>query len=93
MRLLSRYLLGQLLAPFLFSLGALTGMLMLNQIAKRFGDLVGKGLPADVITEVLLLFLPFIVALTLPMAVLVSVLYGFSHLAADNEITAMRATG
>ena len=93
MRLLSRYLLGQLLGPFLFSLGALTGMLMLNQIAKRFGDLVGKGLPADVITEVLLLFLPFIVALTLPMAVLVSVLYAFSHLAADNEITAMRATG
>jgi lipopolysaccharide export system permease protein len=93
MRLISRYLLGQLLAPFLFSLGALTGMLMLNQIAKRFGDLVGKGLPADIITEVLLLFLPFIVALTLPMAVLVSVLYGFSHLAADNEITAMRATG
>lgn len=93
MRLISRYLLGQLLAPFLFALTALTGILMLNQIAKRFGELVGKGLPADVITEVLLLYLPFIVALTLPMAVLVAVLYGFSHLAADNEITAMRSTG
>ena len=50
MRLISRYLLGQLLAPFLFALTALTGILMLNQIAKRFGELVGKGLPADVIT-------------------------------------------
>ncbi len=93
MRLFSRYLLGQLLAPFCFALGALTGMLLLNQVAKRFGDLVGKGLPSDVIVEVLLLFLPFIIALTLPMAVLVAVLYGFSHLAADNEITAMRAGG
>jgi len=93
MRLLSRYLLGQLAAPFLFALGALTGMLLLNQIAKRFGDLVGKGLPPEVISEVLMLYLPFIVALTLPMGVLVAVLYGFSHLAADNEITAMRANG
>jgi lipopolysaccharide export system permease protein len=31
--------------------------------------------------------------MTLPMAVLVAVLYAFSHLAADNEITAMRASG
>lgn len=93
MRLLSRYLLRQLAGPFTFALSALTGLLLLNQVAKRFGDLVGKGLPRDVIIEVLLLFLPFIVALTLPMAVLVAVLYGFSHLAADNEITAMRATG
>ncbi len=93
MRLLSRYLLRELAGPFLFSLGALTSMLLLNQVAKRFGDLVGKGLSASVIAEVLLLSLPFIVALTLPMAVLVAVLYGFSHLAADSEITAMRASG
>lgn len=93
MALLSRYLLRQLAAPFLFALAALTSMLLLNQIAKRFGDLVGKGLPPGVIAEVLLLSLPFIVALTLPMAILVAVLYAFTHLAADNEITAMRANG
>jgi len=33
------------------------------------------------------------VALTLPMAVLVAVLYGFSQLGADSELTAMRANG
>jgi lipopolysaccharide export system permease protein len=93
MRLLSRYLVRQLVAPLLFALGALTGMLLVNQVAKRFGDLVGKGLPASIIAEVLLLSLPFIVALTLPMAILVAVLYAFSHLAADNEVTAMRANG
>jgi lipopolysaccharide export system permease protein len=42
---------------------------------------------------VFLLCLPFIIAMTLPMAVLVAVLYTFSHLAADSEITAMRASG
>jgi lipopolysaccharide export system permease protein len=93
MRLLRSHILRSISGPFLFSWGALTGMLMLNQLSRRFGDLVGKGLPAGVITEVLLLFIPFIVALTLPMAILVAVLYGFSQMGIDNEITAMRASG
>jgi lipopolysaccharide export system permease protein len=92
-RLLSRYLLRQLAAPFLFALGALTSLMLLSQVAKKFGALVGKGLPWGVIGEVFALSLPFIIAMTLPMAVLLAVLYAFSHLAADNEITAMRASG
>ncbi|MBA3658459.1 MAG: LptF/LptG family permease [Gemmatimonadales bacterium] len=93
MRLLSRYLLRQLAAPFLFALVAQTSLMLLSQIAKKFGALVGKGLPWGVIAEVFALSLPFIIAMTLPMAVLLAVLYTFSHLAADNEITAMRASG
>jgi lipopolysaccharide export system permease protein len=92
-RLLDRYLLRQLAAPFLFALAAQTSLMLLSQVAKKFGALVGKGLPWTVIGEVFLLSLPFIIAMTLPMAVLLAVLYTFSHLAADNEITAMRASG
>jgi lipopolysaccharide export system permease protein len=93
MRLLRRHLLRTLAGPFAFAWIAQTGMLLLNQLSRRFGDLVGKGLPGGVIAEVLLLFIPFIVALTLPMAILVAVLYGFSQMGADNELTAMRANG
>lgn len=93
MRLIRRHILHALTGPFIFAWTALTGMLMLNQLAKRFAELVGKGLPAGIIVEVLLLFIPFIVALTLPMAVLVAVLYAFTTMGSDNEITAMRAGG
>jgi len=93
MRILSRYLVTTMLAPFVFSLVALTGMLLLNHISRALPDLVGKGLGARVIVEALTLSLPFIIALTMPMATLVAVLYGFSHLAADSEITAMKANG
>ena len=93
MRLLNRYFLRQLTAPFFFALAAQTSLMLLSQVAKKFGALVGKGLPWTVIAEVFLLSLPFIVAMTLPMAVLLAVLYTFSHLAADNEITATRASG
>ena len=93
MRILEKYLLRQLVVPLGFAFMALTGFLLLNQIAKRFGELAGKGLPWSVIGEVFLLSVPFIIAMTLPMAIMVAVLYALSHLAADNEITAMRASG
>src|SRR2546422_1008426 len=92
-RTLTRYLLRQHLAPLGFALTALTGLMLLQQIAKQFGNLVGKGLPWGVIIEVFVLSIPFIVAVTLPMAVLVAVLHAFTRLAADNEITALAASG
>src|SRR2546429_747127 len=92
-RTISRYLLRQHVAPLGFALAALTSLMLLNQIAKQFGSLVGKGLPWSVILEVFVLSIPFIVAVTLPMAVLVAVLHVFTRLAGDNEITALQASG
>ena len=93
MKLLSRYVLREHVPPFVFALAALTGLMLLNQVARQFGQLVGKGLPWTVILKVFALSVPFIVAMTLPMAVLVAVLYAFVRLGADNEITALRASG
>lgn len=93
MKILTRYLLRVHVGPFLFALFTLTSLLFVNTIARRFPEMAGKGLPAVVILQVCWLSLPHIVALTLPMAVLVAVLYAFSQLAADNEITALKASG
>ena len=93
MRVLSKYLLRQLALPFLFGLLALTGVMLLNLIGRKFGSLVGKGLPWSVIGEVFLLSVPFLLAMTLPLAVLAATLYAFSQLASDSEISAMRAGG
>ncbi|MBC7896638.1 MAG: LptF/LptG family permease [Cytophagaceae bacterium] len=81
------------MGPLLFAVSALTSLMLLNYIAKQLGNLVGKGLGWEVIFEFFILSLPFTVAMTLPMAVLVSVLYAFSRLASENEITAMKANG
>jgi lipopolysaccharide export system permease protein len=93
MRILTRYLLKSHVGPFVFALVTLTGILFVNTIARRFEELAGKGLPVTVILEVFALSLPHILALTLPMAVLVATLYAFSQLAADNEVTALKAGG
>jgi lipopolysaccharide export system permease protein len=62
-------------------------------VGKNIGQLVGKGLSPRVIVEFFALSIPLTVALTLPMAVLVATLYAFSRLAAENEITALKASG
>ena len=92
-KIITRYILKEHIGPFVFALSALTSLLLLQYIARRFGDLVGRGLSWQVITEFFLLSVPFTVAMTLPMAVLVSVLYAFTRLASENEITALKAGG
>ena len=46
MRILSRYVLRQHIAPFTFAVSALTLLMLLDQLAKQFHKLVGKGLGA-----------------------------------------------
>jgi lipopolysaccharide export system permease protein len=92
-KILHKYVLKEHIGPLVFALTALTSLLLLQYIAKRFGDLVGKGLPWTIIAEFLGLSIPLTVALSMPMAVLVSTLYAFSRLASENEITAMKAGG
>jgi len=93
MAILIRYLVRSHIGPFLFSLTLLTGLLFLNTVAQRLDQLIGKGLPWTVLVQFAVLALPHTVALTLPMSVLVAVLYAFSDLTAENEITAMTGGG
>jgi lipopolysaccharide export system permease protein len=93
MAILIRYLIRSHIGPFLFSFTLITGLLFLNTITQRLDQLVGKGLPWTVLAQFALLALPHTVALTLPMSVLVAVLFVFSDLTAENEITAMTGGG
>ena len=93
MKILNRYVLKEHFGPFVFAVTALTSLMLLQYIARRFGDLVGKGIGWDVILQFFALSIPFTVAMTLPMAVLVAVLYAFSRLGAENEVTAFKAGG
>ncbi|HET7322018.1 MAG TPA: LptF/LptG family permease [Longimicrobiaceae bacterium] len=93
MKVLTRYLLRSHIGPFLFAFFALTGVVLINTLAQKMADLAGKGLPMHLFVEFFMLSLPANVALTLPMSVLVAVLYTFSSMAEENEITALKASG
>ncbi len=92
-RILSWYAFREHLGPFVFALTIFTFIMLMNQVARQFQQLAGKGLGADVILEVFMLSVPLTIAVTIPMATLVATMAAFGRMAGDNEITAIQANG
>ncbi|MBI4418052.1 MAG: LptF/LptG family permease [Ignavibacteriales bacterium] len=93
MLILWRHILRAHAVPFIFSVLILMAIFLLQFIMKFMDQLVGKGLSAGVIVEVIALNLAWMVVLAVPMSVLVATLMAFGGLSSSNEITAMRAGG
>jgi Predicted permeases len=93
MFLLSRYFIREMIMPFFFSLLMITFLLFINFLLRAVDRFLGKGLEILTILEYLFLNLAWIIALSVPMAVLLSTLMTFGRLSEDNEINAMRASG
>ncbi|MBI1804019.1 MAG: LptF/LptG family permease [Ignavibacteriae bacterium] len=90
---LSFHILRAHIGPFFFALFTIMFIFLLQFLMKFADDLVGKGLSWWIIGELMALSLAWMVVLAVPMAVLVSTLMAFGNLSAQNEITAMKATG
>ncbi len=82
-----------MIMPFFFSLLMITFLLFINFLLRAIDRFLGKGLEILTILEYLFLNLAWIIALSVPMAVLLSTLMTFGRLSEDNEINAMRASG
>ena len=93
MRLLSRYFIREMIMPFLFSLLMITFLLFINFLLRAIDRFLGKGLEILTILEYLFLNLAWIIALSVPMAILLSTLMTFGRLSEDNEINALHASG
>ena len=93
MLLLSRYFIREMILPFFFSLLMITFLLFINFLLRAVDRFLGKGIEVLTILEYLFLNLAWILALSVPMAVLLSTLMTFGRLSEDNEINAMRASG
>ena len=93
MRLLSKYLVRETILPFIFSLLMITFVLFINFLLRAIDRFLGKGLDVGTILEYLFLNLAWIIALSVPMAVLLASLMTFGRMSEDNEINAMRSSG
>ncbi len=93
MRILTRYILGEVASHALLGGVLFTFILFQRDLGKILTLIVrDSASPADA-GRLLLYTLPNALTVTIPMAVLVGILLGLSRLAADSEITAMRASG
>ena len=93
MRLLRSYILKLHLVPFLLGFGVVTFILVMDVLFDYLDLIVNRGVAVGVVLQLYLLSLGYIVALSVPCAVLVAALMTFGRLSQDNEITALRASG
>jgi LPS export ABC transporter permease LptG/LPS export ABC transporter permease LptF len=92
-RILTRYILGEILSHTLIGCALFTFILLMKELPKILDTVVRNSSTLTSVIEVVLFLLPNFFMVTIPMAVLVGILLGFSRLAADSEIVAMRASG
>ena len=92
--LIDRWLLGQLLPPMLFAIGAFTAVSL--SVGIMF-DLVRKivefGLPFQIALKVLILKLPSFLVLSFPMSMLLATLLAYGKLSSNSELLALKSLG
>lgn len=94
MKLLDRYLLAELAAPFAFGVAAFTAILLASTVLFHLvTEMVHYGLSPPLVAQVLALRLPEMVFYTFPMSMLLASLMAFGRLANDHEFVAFKAAG
>jgi len=92
-RILPIYILRQHLVPFLLGFGVVTFVFEMDVLFDYLDLVINRGVPAPAVLQLFGLSLGFVVALSVPCAVLIATLMTFGRLSQDNEITALRASG
>jgi LPS export ABC transporter permease LptG/LPS export ABC transporter permease LptF len=93
LRILDRYVLRELVAPFSFALLLLTFALEIPPILDHGETLIAEGASWDVVVRVLATLVPQALGITIPMALLFGILFALGRLSGDREIVAMEACG
>jgi LPS export ABC transporter permease LptF/LPS export ABC transporter permease LptG len=93
MRILTRYILGEVLSHALIGTAIFTFVIYTKELGQILELVVRNSAPLPSALELFVLIIPEALTITLPAGVLIGVLIGLSRLAADSEITAMKASG
>ncbi len=93
MRILTRYILGEVVSHALIGAAVFTFVLFTRDLGRILELVIRNSAPLPSVAQVFFFTVPVALTYTIPMGVLVGILIGLSRLAADSEITAMRASG
>lgn len=90
---LIRYLISEVLPPFLLGLLAFTFILLIGRLLKLIELVISRGVPLTQVGTLLALIMPTFLEMTVPMAFLLAILLGLGRMANDQELLAMKASG
>jgi len=92
-KIFSRYILNEVVQHAAIGVALFTFVIFMRDLGRLLEIVVRDSAPLPSVAELFLLTLPVACTITIPMGLLVGILIGLSRLAADSEVTAMRASG
>jgi len=94
MRILDKYIIKELLGPFIFGIASFSSVFIGTGTMLRIAQYVTQyGAPMTSVAKLFVYSLPSIMVLTFPMSMLLASLLAFGRLSGSSEITAMRSGG
>ncbi len=93
MRIFTRYILKEVVSHGIIGASIFTFVIFMRDVTRILELVVRNSAPVPSVAELFFLTLPVALKVTIPMGVLVGILLGLSRMAADSEVTAMRASG
>jgi len=93
MKILTRYILREHIAPFFFAFFTITFLLVIDFVPRIIDRVIDKDIDLMIVLELVGMNLAWMLALSVPMSVLVATLMAFGRLGSDFEITAIKASG
>lgn len=91
--ILRRYILKEHVSPFFLSLLVVTFILLIDRVMDLLNLILEKKLDAWTVLDLFALSLPYMLALSIPMAVLVATILAFGRMTVDRETIAMKSSG
>jgi len=92
-KILQRYVPRQFVPPFFLAILMLTFVLLMDRLFLLADLLVCKGVAVSIVSEIMMLSLPFVVGVCAPLGSLIAGVVTFGRMAENNEIQAIRAAG
>ena len=93
MKLLDRYILRRFLTAVVFALIAFTVIFVVVDLIENLDRFIDHQVPRPVVAAYYLYYLPYIVTLILPVAMLLASLFSIGQMARFNELIAIRSSG
>src|SRR5512135_1819201 len=93
MKLLDRYIIKQFVMTALFSLVAVLVVFIVIDAMEKLDDFIDRQAGWGIIAQYYLFFVPEIIKLIIPVAMLLASLFVTARLSTQNELTAMKSSG
>ena len=93
MTILDKYIIRNFLGTLIFSLVAFSIIFIIIDLVGYLDKFIDKDVPRVVIVKYYFYYLPYIIVLSLPVAMLLASLFSMGQMARYNEIVAMTASG